>query len=168
MHIRLAASGDRQALAAMHVASIRELCAGHYEVGQIEAWTASITPEAYDQALREKIFLVAEEAGGIVGLGILDPDAACIDAVYVAPHAVRQGIGARLVACLEDQACRADCRCLTVYATLNAVGFYSLLGYALEGDAVHVLACGRTLPCVKMSRRFNPGAGEGRGGREPC
>jgi putative acetyltransferase len=151
----------------MHVASIRELCAGHYEAGQIEAWTASITPESYDQALREKIFLVAEEAGSIVGLGILDPGEARIDAVYVAPHAVRQGIGARLVACLEGQACRADCRRLTVYATLNAVGFYSLLGYALEEDAVHVLACGTTLPCVKMSRRFNPGAGEGRGGREP-
>jgi putative acetyltransferase len=154
MHIRKATHEDKAALAALHAASIRALCAGHYPASALDAWTALLAPAVYDDALAHKVFLVAEEGGALLGLGMLDAQAAAVSAVYVAPDAVGLGVGAALLAVLERAAAKGGLARLTASATLNARGFYARRGYEYVRDAVHALPDGTELPCVEMVKEL--------------
>ena len=57
----------------MHISSIERLCGKHYTNEQLNAWTSVLTPSVYDQALKEKVFLIAHDSKqDLLGLGILD------------------------------------------------------------------------------------------------
>ncbi|RNE93196.1 GNAT family N-acetyltransferase [Marichromatium sp. AB32] len=151
--IRQAAASDREDLARLHIASIQGLCAGHYEAEALRARTALLTPSVYDQALAEKLVLVAEQPGhGAVGLAILDPEAAEISALYVHPEAVGKGVGTALLEAMEQRAGAAGILTLTTRATLNARGFYAARGYLDVGPGHHRLPGGVRLPCVAMTK----------------
>ena len=150
MRIRKATLEDREALARMHRDSISTLCAGHYTPEQIASWTGCITTEAYDRALRDKVFLVAVDQGALLGLGMLDAQAGEVNALYVSPGAVGHGLGGELLKALEREAVGLDR--LTLRSTLNAQGFYARHGYrALEPDE-HQLPDGTRLACVLMAK----------------
>ena len=155
MRIRKALEADKEAISQLHTTSIKKLCRTHYSQEQVDAWCSVLTPSAYDHALREKVFLVAECSGGnLLGLGMLDIEHAEISAIYIHPDAVGQGIGAGILRELERIAQRSEIKTITVFSTLNSRGFYERRGYQVEEPALHSLPNGLELECIRMAKGF--------------
>ncbi len=76
---------------------------------------------------------VAERAGRVVGTGRLLPDGT-IGRLAVAPSARGQGIGAEVLARLEDRARERGLPSVELHAQLHARGFYDKAGYASYGE----------------------------------
>ncbi|WP_161626826.1 GNAT family N-acetyltransferase [Desulfospira joergensenii] len=160
MKIRKASSADKENISRLHIASIRELCAKHYTREQLNAWTRILTPSVYDQALKEKIFLVAYDSQqDLLGLGILDAGNAEISAVYIHPDAAGKGIGSNLLNELEKIARNSNLFKITVHSTLNAKGFYMAHGYAEQELTFHNLPDGSKLECIRMNKDLLKDAG---------
>ena len=104
LRIRHATTDDAESICLLHAASIRELCNSHYSPGQIKEWTDGLVPERYIAAMEAFEFMVAEVEGEIQGLCVLDLDNAELNALYVAPWAIRKGIGKALMAVAEELA----------------------------------------------------------------
>lgn len=157
MKIRTATNADKEHISQVHVASIKNLCNTHYSREQLGSWTSALTPSAYDHALREKVFLVAEDPGkGLLGLGMLDIENAQISAIYIHPDAAGRGIGTLLLRELESIAHESTIDELTVHATLNAQGFYTRLGYVERFMTTHTLPDGSKLECIQMTKELVP------------
>ena len=62
MEIRKALDTDKEGLSKLHISSIQRLCGHHYTSEQLTAWTSILTPSIYDQALQDKIVLVAVDS----------------------------------------------------------------------------------------------------------
>ncbi len=103
-----------------------------YSEAQIEAWrpTDEALP-AFKQAMVNDQFVVllAETADGPAGYGVLNIDDARVDAVFVDPEHVREGLGSSLVGQLETRSQMMGLSELTVVSSLNAQPFYESLGY---------------------------------------
>ena len=164
--IRRAAPADAEAICAVHVASIRGLCAGHYTAAQIDAWAGGKRPELYARAMEQgEAMFVAEllppaagGAGSATVIGIGTAQGGEVRAVYVHPDHVGRGVGSALLKAVEAHARAEGISVLRLHSTLNARSFYAAYGYQDEGEAVFPLRPGVELPCVKMSKRL-AGAG---------
>jgi GNAT superfamily N-acetyltransferase len=159
--IRRAAQGDGEALATLHRASIRALCADAYSPEQLAAWTAVLTSAAYETLIDVGHVLIAVDEEVPVGLGVCEPAESLINAAYVAPGSVRRGIGRELVAAMEAELLAAGASEVMLNATLNAVAFYASLGYRDRGMTTNVLPSGVVLPAVAMTKQLsivNPSA----------
>lgn len=155
MKIRNASDTDKKNISELHISSIKRLCSKHYTHEQLSAWTSVLTPSVYDQALKEKIFLVAHDSNqDLMGLGILDIQNAEISAIYIHPDAVGNGIGTELLCKLEDIARKNLLVKISVYSTLNAKGFYQRHGYMDHGLTFHSLSNGSKLECVRMFKNL--------------
>jgi putative acetyltransferase len=155
VRVRAALAGDVPAIWRVHNESIRELCGERYGPEEIAAWIAFRPPDAYLHALASRALFVAELQGAIVGFGQLDPARAEIEACYVAPKAVRSGIGSALLARMEDEARRRGHRIIRLNATLNAEKFYAKKGYLGLGRATHRVSAKVDLPCVRMEKALS-------------
>jgi GNAT superfamily N-acetyltransferase len=91
-----------------------------------------------------------------VGFGVCDTDASLINAVYVAPAMTRHGVGRALVSALEARLADAGATAVRLNATLNAVEFYTSLGYASVGATTNRLPSGIKLPCLAMVKHLTP------------
>jgi putative acetyltransferase len=154
--IRPAIPSDADEICAVHVASIRGLCAADYTREQIDGWAGAKHPDRYRRAMEEgeRVF-VAERAAGaggtaVVGLGALFGSE--VRAVYVHPDHVGRGVGSALLTALEAQARSDGAHAITLHSTLNARAFYLKHGYRDEGPAIFELRPGLELPCVKMTK----------------
>ncbi|HPR53471.1 MAG TPA: GNAT family N-acetyltransferase [Deltaproteobacteria bacterium] len=157
MKIRTATNADIERISQVHIASIRSLCNTHYSREQLDSWTSALTSSAYDHALREKVFLVAEDPDkGLLGLGMLDIENAQISAIYIHPDASGRGTGALLLSELESIAHESNIDELTVHSTLNAQGFYTRLGYVKKFMTTHTLPDGSKLECIQMTKDMSP------------
>ena len=151
MKIRKALDADKKNISRLHISSITRLCSKHYTHEQLNAWTSVLTPSVYDQALKEKVFLVAHDSTqDLTGLGILDLQNAEISAIYIHPDAVGKGVGAELLNKLEEIARNSNIAKIAVHSTLNAKGFYLKHGYSDHGLTFHRLSNGSKLECVRM------------------
>jgi GNAT superfamily N-acetyltransferase len=144
--------GDLPEVAAVHRASILDLCATHYSTAELSVWTDALRPEAYAALLVGREFFVAEEDDRILGFGVLDRSQSLINATYVSPKAVRRGVGRRLVEAMEEAARQGGLRQLKLSSTLSAVRFYERLGYVQREAAYNRLPTGAELPCVVMTK----------------
>jgi GNAT superfamily N-acetyltransferase len=168
--IREATRAHAAALASLHRASIRQLCAGAYSEAEVAAWTDGLEPHVYDALIASAYVVVAEVNGALAGFGVCDSDASVVNAVYVAPGSARRGVGRRLMRALESHLVQAGVSEARLNATLNAVPFYVALGYVSTGAATNRLPSGVELPCVAMTKRLRRGAEHGMmelGGLEP-
>ncbi len=151
MKIRNASDIDKRDISRLHILSIKRLCSKHYTLEQLNAWTSILTPSVYDQALEEKIFLVAHDSNqDLMGLGILDIQNSEISAIYIHPDAAGNGIGTEILCKLEAIARNHNAVQITVHSTLNAKGFYQRHGYFDHGLTFHRLPNGSKLECVRM------------------
>lgn len=149
--IRKASSADKENISRLHIASIRKLCAKNYTHEQLNAWTSVLVPSVYDQALREKEFLVAfDSQQDLLGIGILDVENAELSAIYIHPNAVGKGVGSKLLNELEKIARNNNVFKITVHSTLNAKGFYVAHGYSEQELTFHNLPNGSKLECISM------------------
>jgi GNAT superfamily N-acetyltransferase len=153
--VRRATQDDREAIWTVHVRAIREICASSYPADSITAWAQLLSPDSYVGVLREHFFIVAQDAGAILGFGQLDQAKGEVEAVYVRPDRKGQGVGTTILSHLEEAAREAGLKRLQLSSTLNAVPFYERAGYAREGRTVHRLPTGVELPCVRMSKRVS-------------
>ena len=140
----------------MHTASIQELCTSHYTAGEIREWTNQLTPERYISAMGTFEFLLAEVEDKIQGFCVLDLDNAELNALYVAPWAVRKGTGKALMSVAEEMARKQGLIQLSVRATLNSVSFYEAVGYVRLEPSIHPLPSGLALPCVRLKKMLPP------------
>ena len=151
MKIRKASEADKKNLSSLHIASIKKLCCNHYTREQLNDWTSVLTPSVYDQALKEKIFLVAYNSEqDLLGLGILDIENAEVNALYIHPDDAGKRIGAKLLDELEMIARNSKIFKITVHSTLNAKSFYMNHGYIDQELTFHSLPNGSKLECVRM------------------
>ena len=155
MKIRKACSSDKDEISKLHVTSIRKLCVNHYTREQLNAWTSVVTPSVYDQALKEKVFLVAYDSQqDLLGIGILDVGSAEVSAIYIHPDATGKGVGSKLFNELEKIARKSNIFKITVYSTLNAKGFYMVHGYLEQELTFHNLSNGSKLECIRMFKNL--------------
>lgn len=150
--IRTAEPADADAIWRVHTASIRGLTAAHYHPDQVESWAAGLSPQLYrDRAAKGRLW-VAEVAGDVVAFAQLDPGSGEVEALYVHPDHVRQGLGRRLLRHLEAEAQRAGNVQVHLSASQNAVTFYQRMGYRVVGHTEHCLPAGGRLHCTDMRR----------------
>ena len=154
MLIRAAEMTDTERIAATHSASIKALCSEYYASQDIAGWTEVLSPDSYENAVKEKIMIVAEDEDedDILGLGILDLERNEVAAIYIHPKVKGTGIGGRLLLELEDRASKHNVDQLRLCSTINALGFYQHHGYIREGTAFHNLPNGTRLECIRMHK----------------
>lgn len=152
MKIRRADPADRDAIWKVHVESVRVLCAGWYSSEQITVWTERLLPDSYRQAFERCEMVVAERNAEIVGFGQLDLGRAEVEAVYVMPTAVGDGVGTALLVHLEAIARERGLRVLGLCASLNAEAFYAHRGYRARGREKHPLTAVMAVDCIRMEK----------------
>jgi len=150
--VRPARESDVEEIFRVHSNSIRALCRERYGEREIAAWIAFRPSDSYRMAFASRELFVAEWQGRIVGFGQLDPRRGEIEACYVAPDAIRSGIGAALLARMEEEARRRGHPVVHLNATLNAESFYEQRGYRRLGPARHRVAADVELDCVRMKK----------------
>jgi putative acetyltransferase len=126
--LRRATIKDADEILLTRIASIRALASSSY------SQTGSVA--SYHSPIEEKVVLVEEVGGQVVGFGQLDPTSAVIQAVYVCPTMTRQGVGTKILRALEAAAAAQGIQELTLEASLNAVEFYRRAGYVLAPPSV--------------------------------
>ena len=152
--IRPATPHDVPAMLSLHRASILTLCKDHYSAEQLTHWTTPLRVELYANLLPTHQVLVYERSDELAGFAVLDPQLGLINATYVAPGATGQGIGRALLAALEQRARAHRLSQLHLHATLNAVPFYTKLGFVRAGAATNRLPSGIELPCERMHKQL--------------
>ncbi len=152
MVIRLAKIADTEKIAATHIASIKGLCSTCYTPQSIAKWVTVLSPDIYENAIRDKVMIVAEEKGEIFGLGILDLENTEIGAIYIRPKAKGTGCGRQLLLELESIALENNVDQLTLFSTINALGFYQHHGYVSANKTFHELPNGVRLECICMHK----------------
>jgi len=156
MNIRLGKISDTGKISQTHKASIQALCKDNYSSENIESWTSILNPEIYENAIKEKILIVAEQNNIICGFGIIDVDASEICAIYIHPDYTGKGIAKNILSKLESFALEKDLNCLNTCSTINALGFYKHCGYIETEKAFHQLPNNTKLECVKLYKKLKP------------
>lgn len=134
----------------VHAAAVTGIRTALYTAEEIEAWATPKKLESYQESLRTKEFFVAEEDGVIVGFGVLNPESAEVEAVYVSPAAGRRGIGLEILRKLEETARARGLRVLRLNASLNAAPFYEKAGYVAQERSTYRLSTGVEIACIPM------------------
>jgi putative acetyltransferase len=125
---------DLDTIAEIQEASILTLGAASYSRAQVEAW-ARFGWHYRHQLLQDAgAFFVAERPDRLVGVGGWSPDSlvaeiAWLRYLFVHPDSAGRGIGRQLVEVIEADARGRDRSTFRVWSSLNAVGFYTALGY---------------------------------------
>lgn len=152
MVLRAANIADTERISVTHRASIEVLCSGCYDTRDIAGWVDILSPSIYENAINEKVMIVAEEGNEIIGLGILDLEHREISAIYVHPKVKGMGVGKLLLLELEAKASENQIDQLGLSSTINALGFYRHCGYTGEDKTFHDLPNGVKLECIRMHK----------------
>jgi putative acetyltransferase len=149
--LRRATIADAQEIWRIHTSAIRQSCAQAYSRHAIETWVNMLRPEKYHEQIGAMVFRVAEDGSGhLLGFALFFPRSGELNALYVAPHAQRQGIGAALLEDVHRLARSLGHATVHLRATLNAESFYARHGYLTRGRTEHRLTADIALPCVEM------------------
>jgi len=132
MEIRPATVEDAEAICRVAIRALRETNARDYAPDVIARLVAGFSPERIATFIASRPFYVALADGVIVGTANLDGTAA--RAVFVDPNHQGLGIGAGLMAVIEDLARARAVTTLHVQSSVTAEGFYKKLGYAAVGE----------------------------------
>lgn len=125
MNIRRARTSDLPALDRIAFAAKAHW---GYSTEQLEAWRSDlVTPP---ETLEDKPVFVAERGGSILGFVQLDPGTSPwqVEALWVAPGSMRQGVGTALVRQVKAYAAAQGQTELAVDSDPNAEGFYRACG----------------------------------------
>jgi putative acetyltransferase len=155
MVIRSAEIADTEKIAATHKASIVAICSACYDPKSIAGWVEILSPDIYKNAIEDKVMILAEEKGELLGLGILDLEQREIGAIYIHPKAKGTGCGKQLLLELESIALKNNVDQLTLCSTINALGFYQYHGYASGNKTLHELPNGIKLECIQMRKTLH-------------
>jgi putative acetyltransferase len=128
--IRKAQEKDIESFKQVIEASLFALCKNHYSKQELHA-LLSLYPgkNLYKKWIAERVLLVAEDRGKIVGFAQYFPPNSSLEALHVSPERCNQGIGRKLLQAIEIIARDLDANTISFDASLNAVVFYEKCGY---------------------------------------
>ena len=149
MQIRQVGSADAEITYQIRNAAIRAQCAGFYAPDLIDAWTAGHHADWFAGKYTEH-FYVLEVAGQAVATGMLHLDKGQLDAIFVRPEHMQQGLGKTMVAFLERLAQQHGLKQLCLESTLNAAAFYRTCGFVGDEVSQYHSPRGFSLDCVRM------------------
>lgn len=134
--------------------SIHDLCSADHgdDPKLVSLWTANKDPETIRKWIISGAELwLAEVSGRPAAVGGLAQGHA-ISLLYVDPDHLRQGLGAALLARLEQELARAGCAKAHLDATKTAQGFYAAQGWQPAGPA----AQWNGIPQFPMRKSLHP------------
>jgi len=135
------------------VDSVLELCNGHYTPEQLQSLLAQYPHrEVYGSWIHERVLLVAESEGEIIGFAQYYPPNNSIEAVHVASRIGRHGVGKMLVVSIEEVARNQGAQRIWLDASLNATEFYEKCGYSRIGAGTFKCNDGAELEVVRYEK----------------
>ncbi len=151
--IRPGAPADTEELGEVFRRSVREVASRDYRPVQIEAWVLAPgeTP-AWAERMQNRITLVAEESGRLIGFIQYEPPDH-IDMTYVHPERQRMGVASALLTALEGEAIRRGVKLLNVEASVTSRPFFQHHGYVVLTPQI-VQARGQDFLNYRMSKRL--------------
>lgn len=152
MEIRLAKPDEAEALWHVRNAAIRHGCKGVYAAEIIDAWTPDAMPEGHRKMIEDNPFYVAvTPEGQPVATGFLDLESGSIEAIFTLPEWGGQGLAARIIRVLKQEAIARGFTQLTLASTPNACGFYQKQGFTIVRESFYPSKLARAkLRCVNM------------------
>jgi putative acetyltransferase len=157
--IRQAAPREAEAIARVHVESIRTVGAKYYQKNIIDVWAAPRGGDRYVLAMeRGELFFLAvcrepntePWIGGFSSYRVEEGKHRI--AVYVHEKASRKGVGTALFQAAEKDALQRGASEIHVDASLVAVDFYRANGFEKWGHGQHLLFTGIAMDCVFMRK----------------
>ncbi len=153
MKIRRFVPGDAPALWAVFYSAVHQTAARDYSPEQLAAWApADIDGARWAEHMRQLHPFVVERDGQIVGYADVQPNG-YIDHFFVSGQHPRQGIGARLMQRIHEQAQTLGLTELTADVSLTAQPFFAHYGFELV-ERREVVRDGVTIPNALMRKRL--------------
>ncbi|ARD23071.1 MULTISPECIES: GNAT family N-acetyltransferase [Shewanella] len=151
MHIRKATKDDAAVAFEIRNLAILAQCKGHYEDETLQKWTEGSLPAHFvtDFAANGYVSIMNDN---IVGVGMINLTTGMVDAMFVRPEYIGQGFGKQMIQYLELQARKAQCKKLSLDASLNAVDFYRACGFEGQREAIFYSPRGIELTCLPMTK----------------
>ena len=132
MHIRPWRSGEEAALRQVFESALYGKASRYYDAGQIQAWAArSSTPEAWQARIQAIAPWVCEIDGAVAAYADVQASG-YIDQFFVAAAYAGQGVGARLLQHLTQQAHGQACPRLWSNVSLAAEAFFTRHGFVVQ------------------------------------
>jgi GNAT superfamily N-acetyltransferase len=154
IEIRPATVDDAAAICRVAIRTLNETNARDYPADVIATLVAGFSPQRIAGFIASRPFYVAIVGGAIVGTANLAGAEA--RAVFVDPGHQGKGIGAGLMAAIEDLARTRSLMTLQVASSITAESFYKKLGYLAVGARTG--GTGQTIPMEKrLSQPDAPG-----------
>ncbi len=157
--IRDMKADDRDAVISIHKLSIFSLCRDYYTEQEMKAWTARLTPELFDEGMKDEnnVGVVADASTFVIGYGFFSVSDRELRALYVLPEYKGRGVGRLIMARLEDMAREKSISRLSLQSTINAVDFYEKYGYQAIKTEKHLINDEISVACVRMEKDLNAG-----------
>lgn len=136
--------------------AIVDQCQVCYPLSAITAWTPETMPVGYRQAILEHPFYVAEDRQGqLLATGYLDSETHRVEAIFTLPEAMRQGLAARVMARIKQEAREQGLSVIALSSTPNAQGFYEKQGFIRVREDTHFSpSADYSFDCVEMVCRL--------------
>jgi GNAT superfamily N-acetyltransferase len=127
---RRATFGDIDEFKNVVAESVLELCKDYYTPEQLKSLLAQYPGRnVYEKWIHERVLVVAESEGKIVGFAQYFPPNNSLEALHVLPSHAKRGIGKMLVRAIEKIARNLGAERILLDSSLNAVDFYVKCGY---------------------------------------
>ena len=150
---RRATSGDIEEFKKIIVASVLQLCKGHYTSEELKSLLAQYpSRKLYEKWIHERVLVVAEYDDKIVGFAQYFPPNSSIEAVHVLPGYGKRGVGKMLVMALEEIAKHQGANKVILDSSLNAIGFYEKCGYVRKESSTFKCNDGVELSVVSYEK----------------
>ena len=125
----------------------------------LEAWAPAINDETIRQeaerlSCQDRVTIVAEADGNMVGLGTVNITEGLLQQCYVLPEFRRLGIARELVKQIETIAKEHGLQLLKLSSSLVAMEFYRGEGYAQLNSYHYDLGNGLEMLCVMMEKKL--------------
>jgi N-acetylglutamate synthase-like GNAT family acetyltransferase len=156
---RIAVSSDAEALLQTRRSTVVNNMAGKYPRVVLEAWAPIIDSETIakeTEAIKksERISLIAESDGKMVGLCTINTAEGLLQQCYVLPEYTGRGIAAELVKRIEIIAQEKGLSSLRLSSSLIALNFYKKQGYHELNSYDYDLGNGLQMQCVMMEKEL--------------
>jgi putative acetyltransferase len=142
---------DAESFLRVHSAAIHKTAKDSYPPDILEAWS-HIDMEGFAKKTSDVIRIGAFDGTTMAGLGVIAVATAELRAAYVHPDYGRMGVGAKIVAALEQIAKGMGIETLTLNSTINAEKFYASMGYAVIARTSDKLPDGSFMAVIKMKK----------------
>lgn len=156
LKIRKACINDAKAAWEIRNTAILDQATGHYNADTLKIWTSGEPSDEFINDVANN-FHVAASNDTIVAIGKIDLDRGTIDAIFVRPGYMRQGIGRKIFTFLENIALNHGLKTLSLDATLNAAAFYRACGFTGNQVGTYNSPRGISLDCIPMVKHLGHG-----------